>query len=94
MVIDGNAVNSLLVKASSDRLSLDDYFLAARSTSDCSELRFSDEPIGQLIAGEAVTLKIDFISAAADLFVSRRVVFRTSFCMRLAGVCGELQSLI
>jgi len=48
-------------------------------------------PIIKLIAGEAVTLKIDFICAAPDFFVTWRVVCGSILCVRLNGTCVKLQ---
>ncbi len=51
------------------------------------EFAFGPEPIIKLVAWEAVTLKIDFICAAPDFFVTWRVVCRRIFCVRLNWVC-------
>jgi hypothetical protein len=56
------------------------------------EFAFGPEPIIKLVAWEAVTLKIDFICAAPDFFVTWRVVCRRIFCVRLNWVCAKLQS--
>jgi len=61
---------------------------------DLLELTFGPVPIIKLIALEAVTLKIDFIGAAPDFFVTWRVDYRSIFCLRLNGACMNLQSLI
>ena len=50
---------------------------ASFEESDLLEFPFGPEPIIELIAWEAVTLKIDFICAAPDFFVTRRVVCRS-----------------
>ncbi len=62
--------------------------------SDLLELAFGSEPVIKLIAWVAVTLKIDFISAAPDFFVTWCVVCRGILCMRLNGTCVMFQSLI
>jgi len=45
--------------------------------SDLLEFTFGPKPIIKLIAWMAVTLKVDFICAAPDFFVSWRVVCRS-----------------
>jgi hypothetical protein len=67
---------------------------ASFEKSDLLELTFSPEPIIKLIAWQAVTLKINFICAAPDFFVTWRVVCRSIFCVRRNGACVKLQSLI
>jgi len=62
--------------------------------SDLLEFTFGPVPIIKLIAGEAVTLKIDFICAAPDFFVTWRVVCGSILCVRLNGTCVKLQSHI
>jgi hypothetical protein len=42
--------------------------------SDLLEFAFGAEPIIKLIAWEAHTLEIDFVGAATDFFVTRRVI--------------------
>jgi hypothetical protein len=66
----------------------------SREKSDLLEFAFGPEPIVNLIAWEVATLKIDFICAAPDFFVTWRVDYRSIFCLRLNGACMNLQSLI
>src|SRR5882724_13288084 len=61
---------------------------------DLLELPFSAEPIIKLIAWEAVTLKIDFIGAAPDFFLTWFLVCRNILCVRPNGTCVMLQSHI
>jgi hypothetical protein len=44
---------------------------------DLLQFTFGPEPIIKLIAWQVATLKVDFICAATDLFVSWRVVCRS-----------------
>jgi hypothetical protein len=67
---------------------------ASFEESDLLELTFGPEPIIKLIAWEAVTLKIDFIGAAPDFFLSWFVVSRSILCVRPNGTCVMLQSHI
>jgi len=67
---------------------------ASFEKSDLLELTFGPEPIIKLIAWEAVTLKIDFIGAAPDFFLSWFVVCRSILCVRPNGTCVMLQSHI
>jgi hypothetical protein len=67
---------------------------ASLEKSDLLELTFGPEPIIKFIAWEAVTLKIDFVCAAPDFFVTWCVVCRGILCMRLNGTCVTLQSHI
>jgi len=67
---------------------------ASFEESDLLELTFGPEPIIKLIAWEAVTLKIDFIGAAPDFFLSWFVVCRSILCVRPNGTCVMLQSHI
>jgi hypothetical protein len=60
--------------------------------SDLLEFTFGAEPIIKLIAWEAVTLEIDFVGAAANFFVTRRVICRSIRCVRLNETCVMLQS--
>ena len=48
---------------------------ASFEKSDLLEFTFGPEPIIELIAREAATLKIDFICAEPDLFTTRCVLF-------------------
>jgi hypothetical protein len=66
---------------------------ASSEKSDLLEFTFGPEPIIKLIAGEAVTLKIDFICAAPDLVVIWCVVCRSTFCVGLNGAFVKLQNL-
>jgi len=66
----------------------------SREKSDLLEFAFGPEPIVNLIAWEVATLKIDFICAAPDFFVTWRADYRSIFCLRLNGACMNLQSLI
>ncbi len=61
--------------------------------SDLLEFAFGPVPIIKLIAWEGATLKIDFICAAPDFFVSWCVVCRSIFLVRLNGTCVKLYSL-
>ena len=63
---------------------------ASFEKSDLLEFAFGPEPIIKLIAWETVTLKIDFICAAPDFFVTWRVVCRSMLCVRLNGTCVNL----
>jgi hypothetical protein len=67
---------------------------ASFEKSDLSEFTFGPEPIIKRIAWEVVTLKIDFICAAPNFFVTGCVVCRSIVCVRLDGTCVKLQSLI
>src|SRR5713226_1597057 len=67
---------------------------ASFEKSDLLEFTFGPEPIIKLIAWEAVTLKIDFICAAPDFFVTWRVVCGSILCLRLNGTRVMLQSHI
>jgi hypothetical protein len=58
------------------------------------EFAFGPAPVIKLIAWEAITLKIDFIGAAPDFFVTWRVVCRSIFCVRLHGTCVALPNHI
>jgi hypothetical protein len=60
--------------------------------SELVEFTFGPEPIIKLIAWEAVTLKIDFIGADPDFFMTWRVVSRSILCLRLSGTCAMFQS--
>src|SRR5260370_19653080 len=60
--------------------------------SELLEFAFGPEPIIKLIAWVAVTLKIDFIGAAPDFFMTWCVVSRSILCLRLSGTCVMLQS--
>jgi hypothetical protein len=62
--------------------------------SDLLEFTFGPEPIIERIAWEAVTLKIFFIGATPDLFVTWCVVCRSILCMRLNGTYVMLQGHI
>src|SRR5713226_4427416 len=62
--------------------------------SDLLEFTFGPEPIIKLIAWLAVALKVDFICAAPNFFVTWRVVCRSILCVRLNGTCAMLQSHI
>src|SRR5258707_10307260 len=67
---------------------------ASFEKSDLLELTFGSEPVIELIAWQAVTLKIDFISAAPDFFMTWCVACRGILCARLNGTCVVLQSHI
>ncbi len=67
---------------------------ASFEKSDLLEFTFGSEPIIKLIAWRAVTLKIDFICAAPDFFVTWCVVCRRILCVKLNGTCVMLQSQI
>src|SRR2546428_7900279 len=60
--------------------------------SELLEFAFSSEPVIKLIAWVAITLKIDFIGAAPDFFVTWRVVCRSILFVRLNRTCAMLQS--
>src|SRR6266403_382610 len=59
-----------------------------------SKFRFGLEPIIHFIATDAVPLKIKFIRAAPDFFVTWRAIWGSIFRERLDGVCMKLQNLI
>jgi hypothetical protein len=67
---------------------------ASFEKSDLLELTFGPEPIIKLIAWVAVTLKIDFICAAPDFFVTWSEVCRSTLCTRLFGTCARLRTHI
>jgi hypothetical protein len=67
---------------------------ASFEKSDLLEFTFGPEPIIKLIAWEAVTLKIDFVSTPPDVVVIRCVGCGSTFCVRLNGTCVKLQSHI
>jgi hypothetical protein len=58
------------------------------------EFTFGPEPIIKLISWLAVTLKVDFICAAPDFFMTWCVVCRSILCVRLNGTCVKLQTHI
>jgi hypothetical protein len=60
--------------------------------SDLLEFTLGPVPIIQFIAWDAITLKIDFIGAAPNFFVTWRVVCRSILSLRLNGTCVTLQS--
>jgi hypothetical protein len=62
--------------------------------SDLLEFTFGPEPISERIGWEAVTLKIDFICATPDFFVTWSVVCGGILCMRLNGIYVMLQGHI
>jgi hypothetical protein len=62
--------------------------------SDLLEFAFGPVPIINLIAWEAVTLKINFIGAAPDFFLTWCVVCRSILCVRLNGTGVRFQSHI
>jgi len=62
--------------------------------SDLFEFTLGPEPIIKLIAWEAVTLKINLISASSDFFVAWRVICRNFFYLRLIGTGVMPQSHI
>src|ERR1700730_5940630 len=62
--------------------------------SDLLKFTFGPEPIIKRIAWEAVTLKIDFIGAVANSFVTWFLVCRSILCVRLNGTCVMFQSHI
>jgi hypothetical protein len=64
-----------------------------RKESDFLEFAFGLHPIIKLIAWEAAMLKIDFICATADFFVTWCVVCRNISCVRLDGARVNLQTL-
>jgi len=65
---------------------------ASFEKSDLLEFTFGPEPISKFIAWEAVALKINFISAAPDFFVTWCVVCRSILCARLIWTCTKLQT--
>jgi hypothetical protein len=62
--------------------------------SDLLEFTFGPEPIIKFIAGVAVALKVNFISAAPDFFVTWCVVCRGILCATLIQTCTKLQTHI
>jgi hypothetical protein len=66
---------------------------ASFEKNDLLEFTFGPEPIIKLIAWEAVTLKIYFVCAASNFFVTWCVVCRSIFCVSLNGACVKLQNL-
>src|SRR6202790_4216642 len=67
---------------------------ASLEKSDLLELTFGPEPIIELIAWEAVPLKIDFVCAPPRFFLTWGVGCRGILCIRLNGTCVTLQSHI
>jgi hypothetical protein len=67
---------------------------ALSEQSELLELAFGSEPVIKLSASVAVTLKIDFIGAAPDFFVTWYVPCRSIFFVRLNGACVVLQGHI
>jgi hypothetical protein len=67
---------------------------ASFEKSDLLEFTFGPQPIIKLIAWKAVTLKVDFICAAPDFFLTWCVVCRRILCEGLNGTCVALQSRI
>ena len=67
---------------------------ASFEKSELLEFAFGSEPVIKLIAGVAVALKVNFISAAPDFFVTWCVVCRSILCARLIRTCTKLQTHI